>query len=109
MTFLPQVQLAGCSIKWSIPTLNTTVIAGAANNQLLTQEDDTRLANAGILYCPDYLVNTGGVIDVFHQRQGSPQENIDAGAAPIADRLRSVLTAAQSRSISPTTVAQERA
>ena len=101
--------LGGVLNEWSISTLNTAIIAGAANNQLLTQEDDTRLANAGILYCPDYLVNTGGVIDVFHQRQGSPQENIDAGAAPIADRLRSVLTAAQSRSISPTTVAQERA
>ena len=104
--FIP-CALGGVLNEWSIPTLNTTAIAGAANNQLLTQEDDARLTNAGILYCSDYLVNAGGVIDVYHRRQGSPRENIDAGVAPIADRLKSVLMAAQSRSISPEQVAQE--
>ena len=101
--------LGGVLNEWSIPTLNTTVIAGAANNQLLTQEDDRRLANAGILYCPDYLVNAGGVIDVYYRRQGSPQENIDAEISAIADRLKSVLTEAESRHLSPEQVAQERA
>ena len=95
--------------EWSIPTLNKPLIAGAANNQLLTQEDDMRLANAGILYCPDYLVNAGGVIDVYHRRHGHTQENIDAGVAAIADRLNLVPTEAQSRKISPAQVALERA
>ena len=40
--------LGGVLNEWSIPTLNTSVIAGAANNQLLTQEDDMRLANGEI-------------------------------------------------------------
>ena len=101
--------LGGVLNEWSIPTLNTSVIVGAANNQLLTQEDDIRLANAGILYCPDYLVNAGGVIDVYHRRHGHTQENIDAGVAAIADRLNSVLMEAQARRISPAQVAQERA
>ena len=101
--------LGGILNEWSIPTLNTAIIAGAANNQLLTQGDDARLANAGILYCPDYLINAGGVIDVYHRRQGNTQENIDTGVAAIADRLNSVLTEAQSRSLSPEKVAQERA
>ena len=56
--------LGGVLNEWSSPTLKTTVIAGAANNQLLTQKDDTRRANARILYCPDYLVNAGSIIDV---------------------------------------------
>ena len=34
--------LGGVLNEWSIPTLNTSVIAGAANNQLLTQENDMR-------------------------------------------------------------------
>ena len=101
--------LGGVLNEWSIPTLNTTVIAGAANNQLLTQEDDRRLDNAGILYCPDYLVNAGGVIDVYYRRQGSPQKNIDAEISVIADRLKSVMTEAESRHLSPERVAQERA
>ena len=79
--------LGGELNEWSIPNLNTSVIAGAANNQLLTQENDMRLANAGILYCPDYLVNEGGVIDVYHRRHGHTQENIDAGVAAIDDGL----------------------
>jgi leucine dehydrogenase len=101
--------LGGVLNEWSIPTLNTAVIAGAANNQLLTQEDDLRLANRGILYCPDYVVNAGGVIDVYHRRQGNSQENIDAGLAAIAARLKSVLTEAESRHVTPAKVAQERA
>ena len=101
--------LGGILNEWSIPTLNTAIIAGAANNQLLTQGDDARLANSGILYCPDYLINAGGVIDVYHRRQGNTQEHIDAGIAAIANRLISVLTEAQSRSLSPEKVAQERA
>ena len=101
--------LGGVLNEWSIPTLNTSVIAGAANNQLLTQEDDIRLANAGIVYCPDYLVNAGGVIDVYQRIHGGTQANIDAGVEAIAARLKSVLTEAASRNISPEKVARERA
>ena len=61
------------------------------------------------MYCPDYLVNAGGVVDVYHRRHGGTQENIDAGVAAIAARLKSVLTEADSRGISPAKVAQERA
>ena len=101
--------LGGVLNEWSIPTLNTTVIAGAANNQLLTQEDDTRLTNAGIMYCPDYLVNAGGVVDVYQRIHGGTQEDIDAGVEAIAARLKSVLTEAGCRNISPEKVARERA
>jgi leucine dehydrogenase len=101
--------LGGVLNEWSIPTLKTSVIAGAANNQLLTQKDDIRLANAGILYCPDYLINAGGVVDVYQRLNGGTQVDIDAGVAAIAARLASVLTEAESRNISPEKVAQERA
>ena len=63
----------------------------------------------GILYCPDYLINAGGVIDVYQRRHGATQENIDAGVAAIAARLKSVLTEAESRGVSPEKVAQEHA
>jgi len=48
----------------SIPDLNCRIIAGAANNQLATLEDGDRLAQRGILYAPDYVVNAGGVINL---------------------------------------------
>ena len=101
--------LGGVINQWSIPTLNTEIVAGAANNQLLTSDDHRAADRAGILYCPDYLINAGGVIDVYHRRQGASQAIIDRGIANIPDRLRSVLEEAKSRGMSPETIAQERA
>lgn len=46
----------------TIPSLKAPIVCGAANNQLATPVDDARLAAAGVLYCPDYLVNAGGLI-----------------------------------------------
>ena len=101
--------LGGVINQWSIPTLNTAIVAGAANNQLLTSDDHQAADRAGILYCPDYLINAGGVIDVYHRRQGASQAVIDRGVAHIPGRLRSVLEEAKSRSMSSEVIAQERA
>ena len=101
--------LGGVINQWSIPTLNTAIVAGAANNQLLTSDDHQAADRAGILYCPDYLINAGGVIDVYHRRQGASQAVIDRGIANIPGRLRSVLEEAKSRGISAEVIAQERA
>lgn len=101
--------LGGVINQWSIPTLNTAIVAGAANNQLLTSDDHQAADRAGILYCPDYLINAGGVIDVYHRRQGASQAVIDRGIANIPGRLRSVLEEAKSRSMSSEVIAQERA
>lgn len=48
----------------SIAALQARVICGGANNQLTTDEDAARLAERGVLYAPDYVVNSGGVIAV---------------------------------------------
>lgn len=47
----------------TIEELRTPIIAGAANNQLQDLvSDDLRLFNRGILYAPDFLINSGGLI-----------------------------------------------
>ncbi|WP_394841192.1 hypothetical protein LZC95_29490 [Pendulispora brunnea] len=46
----------------SIPELRCAAIAGAANNQLETPEDDARLRDRGILYAPDFVASAGGVL-----------------------------------------------
>lgn len=48
----------------SIARLRTPVVAGGANNQLATPADGQRLAERGILYAPDYVINAGGIINV---------------------------------------------
>ncbi|QIB66399.1 Glu/Leu/Phe/Val family dehydrogenase [Kineobactrum salinum] len=76
----------------SIPRLRAGIIAGAANNQLATAEDCARLQDHGILYCPDFLINAGGIIDVHHQRMGSADvtkgEHIQRIATSLAEVLR---------------------
>lgn len=48
----------------TIATLQCKAIAGAANNQLLENEDGERLFEKNILYAPDYIINSGGIINV---------------------------------------------
>ena len=48
----------------SISRLKAPIVAGAANNQLATEEDGERLHKRGILYAPDYVINAGGIINV---------------------------------------------
>lgn len=50
----------------SIPKLKATIVAGAANNQLADEvRDGKTLKNMGILYAPDFLINAGGLINVY--------------------------------------------
>jgi leucine dehydrogenase len=45
----------------TIPKLRCAAIAGAANNQLLLPDHGRALMERGILYCPDYVINSGGI------------------------------------------------
>lgn len=48
----------------TIPRLTCRIVAGGANNQLLSDADGEELHRRGILYAPDYVVNAGGIINV---------------------------------------------
>lgn len=50
--------------KVSIAHLNVPIVAGGANNQLATPEDGQRLFDREILFAPDYVINSGGIISV---------------------------------------------
>lgn len=75
----------------SIPALRAGIVCGAANNQLATEADGAHLKDLGILYCPDFLVNAGGIIDVHHQRSGSSDAAKRAHVARIESSLAEVL------------------
>ena len=51
----------------TIPELRCEIVAGAANNQLHQDHHDQMLADANILYVPDYVINAGGVICVGYE------------------------------------------
>ena len=66
--------------------LRAAIVCGGANNQLAHDRIDNRLAERGIVYCPDYLVNAGGVIQVADERHGFSFERAKAKTAGIRDR-----------------------
>ncbi len=60
----------------TLPQLKAKIVAGAANNQLAEPRHGAALMQRGILYAPDYVINAGGIIDVYYERTG----NFDAAA-----------------------------
>ena len=84
----------------SIPQLQCAVVCGAANNQLAEEEDAGRLMDRGILYAPDYVVNAGGVINVFHEMNGPYDAKAALEmAAHIYDTTHRVIRTAKERSV----------
>lgn len=75
----------------TIPRLRAGIVAGAANNQLQRDADGEQLADRGILYCPDFLINAGGIIDVHYQRSGQDRSALEAHLQGIGTRLGEVL------------------
>ena len=92
----------------SIPTLQAKVIAGAANNQLATDDDGRRLHERGILYCPDYVINAGGIINVASEYAGDVTDaEVDRRVIAIGDRLREVFDRARATAEPTNVVANE--
>lgn len=56
----------------TIPQLRCAIVAGAANNQLDKELKNGReLKDRGILYAPDFLINSGGITNVYYEQQGN--------------------------------------
>jgi leucine dehydrogenase len=90
----------------TIPHLRCRVVAGAANNQLAEPADADRLADAGILYAPDYVVNAGGVIHLAgYEALGWDQATVAAHLAGIERTLTEVFEAADHEGTTPAAAA----
>lgn len=89
--------LAPCALGASlnaatIPTLQAKLVCGAANNQLALPSDGNLLADRGIAYLPDYLVNAGGIISVAREYRGEGEEQaVMAEVSRIAERVTELL------------------
>jgi glutamate dehydrogenase/leucine dehydrogenase len=79
----------------TIPLLKCRAIAGSANNQLATTEDAARLADRGVVYAPDFIVNAGGVINIADELDGYHRDRAYGNIRHIYDTTRSVLATAR--------------
>ncbi len=91
----------------TIPRLKVKIVAGAANNQLAHSIHGDELSKRGILYAPDYVINAGGVINVYYETQGYIKDVAYRHIAQIYDTLIEVFTKAENENIS-TSVAADR-
>src|SRR5581483_4466166 len=77
--------LGGALNDRTVPVLTARIVCGAANNQLAHPGVEKDLADLGILYAPDYVVNSGGVIQVADEIHGFVFERARAKAEKIFD------------------------
>ncbi len=88
--------------------LGPGIVCGAANVQLRSPETAAALHRAGVLWCPDWLVNAGAVIEGVMVAQGRDRDAVQAALSAIGPRTHDVLSEARRRDVSPRVVALER-
>jgi valine dehydrogenase (NAD+) len=84
-----------------VAVLQARVVCGAANNQLAHPGIEALLAERGVLYAPDYVVNSGGVIQVADELQGFYFERAKAKTAEIFETTRRVFELAATDGVPP--------
>lgn len=88
--------------------LKCKIICGAANNQLADEKiHGEAVGKQGILYAPDYVVNAGGIINVYYELEGYNRERAMSHAEKIYGTTASIFAMAKSEGI-PTYVAANR-
>jgi leucine dehydrogenase len=98
--------LGGAVDEANLPLLRCKVVCGCANNQLADDSLAESLAERGILYAPDFVVNAGGLIHVYREIQGYSESHARELALAIEDNLAAILTAARERGVTPLAAAR---
>ncbi len=83
----------------TIGTLACRAVVGSANNQLATEQDAQRIADTGVLYAPDYVVNAGGVINIAEEQHGYDRSRADERIRGIYDTVLRVLDLADAEGL----------
>lgn len=80
--------------------LKCEIICGAANNQLLDEaKHGALLTQKNILYAPDFVVNAGGIINVYYELEGYNRERALAHAEGIYQTLSRVIEISKTQAI----------
>src|SRR5690625_1893172 len=93
----------------TISRIKAKVIAGSANNQLQSEEHGVKLHEKGIVYAPDYVINSGGVINVAEELIGYDRERAMQKVKSIYHILEEVFTISRERNIPTSVAADEKA
>lgn len=95
----------------TIPQLKVKIIAGSANNQLAEARHGTVLFDKGLLYCPDYAINAGGIINVGYEHingsGGYDRDQAYAHISRISQTMQMIFELSAQQGV-PTSIAADR-
>ena len=99
--------LGGAISERTLPRLHVEIIAGSANNQILSATVAEEVFRRGILYAPDYVINAGGLVNVYVEMEGYDEKRALRLTRQISGRLRNVFALSRELNVR-TTVAADR-
>ncbi len=88
-----------------VEVLSAKIVCGAANNQLAHPGVEKMLEEKGVLYAPDYCVNSGGLIQVADELEGFSFDRAKQRATGIYETTRGVFELAASDGVPPAVAA----
>jgi len=84
----------------SIDKLKCAIVCGGANNQLEVEERDSlHLQSRNIVFAPDFLVNSGGLINVYSEIKGYSREKSIEHTKKIYDTTLDILNKSKEEGI----------
>lgn len=100
VTCLVPCAMGGVLNDETIPLINAKIICGTANNVLLDEEIHSQmLKDRNILYAPDFIVNAGGIINVYHEIIGYETNNVLKDVFKIYNRILEIYEIANTKNI----------
>ncbi|HEY1627061.1 MAG TPA: Glu/Leu/Phe/Val dehydrogenase dimerization domain-containing protein [Streptosporangiaceae bacterium] len=105
LDILAPCALSGTLTDQTVAALRARIVCGAANNQLAHPGVEKLLADQGILYAPDYVVNAGGVIQVADELRGFDFERASAACEQIFTTTTKIFDIAESDGVPPSVAA----
>ncbi len=92
----------------TISRLKCSIIAGSSNNQLADENIHGKMVkDKGITYAPDFLINAGGLINVYSELNGYNREAAMESTRKIYDVTLEILKRSDVENILPLTAAKE--
>lgn len=91
--------LGGVLNQHSIARLQCAIVAGCANNQLMNEAAGDALAEQGILYAPDYVINSGGLIYCSTRYHGGQQAQVEKNIRRLGDTLQHIFAEARQNKV----------
>jgi valine dehydrogenase (NAD+) len=97
--------LGGALSDDTVPVLQAAIVCGAANNQLAHPGIEKLLEDRDVLYAPDYVVNSGGLIQVADEIEGYSEPRARAKATGIYDTTKRIFALAATEGVPPSVAA----